>query len=672
MNETEFRAEAAETVEALARGVAALETGLKSGRVSPGLINDVFRAAHSLKGVSGLLGISQLGNLAHAVEDVLDALRLGRVSLTPDVLAALEEAVELFQEMVTGDGGKDPTLVDRMETVRQRVVAARTGETPAGVAPSAADLELPPDLFSVLTEYEEHRLQDNVHQGTPLFLVHAPLSLDAFDAELSKLTEALKQEGEIITTLPSAEKAPGLIAFDILFAGPVKPAAMSALVVGLNNGYSATAVGTKAHRPPAPAPPAVPAVSRPADDEIAVVPAARTADTVRVDIEKLDRLMNVVGEIALVKNSMGRMAEYIRAEGRVSNAAVELQKLARSLERRVDELQAGIMETRMVPLAQTFERLQRIIRKAARDVGKEVELQVTGEETELDKLLMEKLTDPLVHLVRNAVDHGIEEPEARSRAGKARTGRIALAAQPRGNHVLISVADDGAGLDEVAIRKTALERGVVTEDRVGALTQRDLWNLIFMPGFSTRRQASEMSGRGVGMDVVKTNIARLSGVIDIHSSPGQGSRFELTVPITLAIIQSLIIRVRGRTLALPLAGVSEILSFDSHRVRTVEGREVFQTRKGTVPLLRLGDVFAYSGGDALRGYVVLVGVGVNRVAVLVDVLVGRQDIVIKPLGKLLRGLRGVAGATDLGEQTTVLVLDVGGLVEEALGGTVAA
>ncbi len=682
MTDKEFRAEAAELVEALARGVGALDGGLKSGRVSPAVINDVFRAAHSLKGLGGLLGVQSVGQLAHALEDILDAMRLGKLNVTSHVLSVLEEAVELFQHLVELSGPDAERLNDAVAMVCSKVAAVKGGQPldqhsappPAQEGPrSVKDLDLAAEFFSVLTEYEEHRLQDNATQGVPIYLIHAPLPLDTFDVSLTRLTDMLKERGEVITTLPSSEKGEGIIAFDVLFAGLVDHTTLSQDVATLGTSYKVGPVGTRA-RPPAAQSLEPQSRNLPLDEETLVPHAtggART-ETVRVDIEKLDRLMNVVGEIALVKTGMGRIAEALRAEGIRTQNALELQKLARSLERKIDELQSGIMEVRMVPLGTTFERLHRVVKKTARELGKDVEFVGLGEETELDKLLMEQLVDPLVHLVRNAVDHGIEPVDARTRAGKPAAGRITVTAQPRGNHVLIAVEDDGSGLDEVSIRKAALERWLVTEDRVGSLSGRELWNLIFLPGFSTRREATDVSGRGVGMDVVKTNISRLSGMIEIDSLAGHGSRFTLTVPITLAIIQSLIIRIRKRTYAMPLGGVSEILAWEGKQLRTVEGREVYQTRKGTVPLLRLGDVFGLSGDDSPNGYVILVGVGLNRVGILVDELVGRQDIVIKPMGRLLKGLRGIAGATDLGERTTVLVLDVGGLVEEALGMNAAA
>jgi two-component system chemotaxis sensor kinase CheA len=668
VNPREFLAEAAEIVEALASGISSLDAGLHSGKINPALVNDVFRAAHSLKGLAGLFGVNAVGELAHTVEDLLDALRLGKVRLNAAVLAVLEQAVDLFQELLAHNGSNDARFVAEMAALTDRMAAVRAADPGPVILTGLQALELSQDLLSVLTEYEEHRLCENANAGTPLFLVHAPMALDDFDVALAKLTEALKQHGEVVSTLPSPERTPGMLAFDILFAAPMDAVTVRAHVASISPEYAVSSVGP---RRPFRAPPG------PGDhdaDETMLVPTATAllTETVRVDIEKLDRLMNVVGEIALVKGGMAKVVEVLAREGERSRLVPELQKLTRSLERKIDELQTGIMEARMVPLAQMFEKMRRIARQLARELGKQMEFQVDGQHTELDKLLMEQLSDPLVHLVRNAVDHGLESPEARRRAGKPSAGKLTIRAQPRGNQVLISVEDDGRGLDEVAIKRAALENGLVTDERVGSLSSRDIWNLIFVPGFSTKRQATGVSGRGVGMDVVKTNIARLSGVIDIESAHGAGTRFQLTVPITLAILQSLIIRVRRRTFALPLAGVSEIFPLDATRIRTVEGREVFQTRTLTIPLLGLGQLLGLSGEDSPRGFVILLSVGLNRVGLRVDDLLGRQDIVIRPLGRLLQGLRGIAGATDLGEPSGVLVLDVGALVEEALGASAAA
>jgi two-component system chemotaxis sensor kinase CheA len=395
------------------------------------------------------------------------------------------------------------------------------------------------------------------------------------------------------------------------------------------------------------------------------------SQAVRVDIRKLDRLMNLVGELVLVKTSVLRVAERLRAGDDAATLGLELHRESRSLERKLNELQSGILEVRMVPLGQIFDKLSRMVRKLSRDLGKQVELEVRGGEVELDKLIVEELSDPLMHLIRNAIDHAVEPPEARVRAGKRPAGRITLAAEQKGSHVCISVADDGAGIDEARVREVAAARGLLAADAAAQLSRRELLNLIFLPGFSTAREVTPVSGRGVGMDVVKNNIAALSGVIDLHTEPGVGTRFEITLPVTLAIIRALVVAAGGRTYALPLNGVLEIVTVQPSEIRTVELREVVSLRGATLPLVRLSRLFDARGGAAAPPgplFVVVVGLAHDRLALAVEAMVGQQDIVVKPLGKALAGVRGIAGATDLGNRRTVLVLDLAALIEEVARG----
>jgi two-component system chemotaxis sensor kinase CheA len=393
------------------------------------------------------------------------------------------------------------------------------------------------------------------------------------------------------------------------------------------------------------------------------------SQAVRVDIRKLDRLMNVVGELVLVKSSLQGLAERFKAGGLDPGLAAELRQVSRGLERRLGELQGGILEVRMVPLDQIFDKLARMVRRLGREVGKEIELEVSGGEVELDKLIVEDLSDPLMHLVRNAVDHAIEQPEVRERKGKPRVGRITLTAAQRGHHVQITVADDGNGIDEDRIREVAVVRGLATTATVGGLSRREVMNLIFVPGFSTARQVTSLSGRGVGMDVVKNNIAALSGIIDLQTERGVGSRFEITLPVTLAIIRALVVKASGRTYAVPLNSVLEILEVRGAEVRTVASRELITLRGATLPMVRLARFFAAGERpppDPL--FVVVTGLAQERLGLAVDELIGQQDIVVKPLGSLLSAVRGIAGATDLGQRSTVLVLDVGAIIEDVVSG----
>jgi len=337
-------------------------------------------------------------------------------------------------------------------------------------------------------------------------------------------------------------------------------------------------------------------------------------------------------------------------------------------------MQNGILEVRMVPLGQVFDKLSRVVRKVSRDAGKEIRLAISGADTELDKLIVEELSDPLMHVMRNCIDHGIEKPADRKAAGKPDVGTISIRAEQRGNHVVIQIEDDGVGLDERKLVRKAIERGLLDEAAARELSRRDVHNLMFLPGVSTKDSVDEVSGRGVGMDVVKTNIARLSGIIDVESEPGVGTRLTITLPITLAIIQALVIRAAGRTFAVPLNSVLESLRIAQNEVRLIERREVMSLRGQTLPLARLERLFRLEreslDGVPNRQYVVVVGLAQHRIGLLVDELVGQEDIVIKSLGRALAAVRGIAGATELGGKKTVLVLDVAQIVEEAVGSTV--
>jgi two-component system, chemotaxis family, sensor kinase CheA len=320
-----------------------------------------------------------------------------------------------------------------------------------------------------------------------------------------------------------------------------------------------------------------------------------------------------------------------------------------------------------VPLGQVFDKLARVVRQVARDAKKEIRLEVKGAETEVDKLIVEELSDPLMHLIRNAIDHGIENSAIRKERGKDPTGLLSLTAYQKGNHVLIEITDDGAGMDPIKLAAKAVQKGLVNTEQAQDLSREDIFNLIFLPGFSTSEVVTDLSGRGVGMDVVKTNISKLGGVIDLRSEVGKGTAFTITLPITLAIISALIIRVSGQTYAIPLANVQEALMLDPRTIRTVEGREVMTLRGGTLPLCRIKELFRLDEyQEPVRQFVVVSQLGNRRLGMVVDLLLGQQDIVIKSLGGSLNNVRGFAGATDLGDQSVTLVLDTPQLLEEVL------
>ena len=388
------------------------------------------------------------------------------------------------------------------------------------------------------------------------------------------------------------------------------------------------------------------------------------SDTVRVDIRKLDSLMNIVGELVINKTTIIQISRDLIAQSGAAGAGGDLQKAARNLERNLRQLQQGVINSRMVPIGQVFSRLNRVVRKLSQEFVKKIDLRVHGEETELDKLMVEDLADPLLHLVRNSLDHGIELPEVRERAGKPAQGVIELRAEQRGNHIVIEIEDDGGGIDLERVRATAVRKGLI--DAAAATDERQLLDLLYLPSFSTKESASQISGRGVGLDVVKTNVARLGGMIDIETELGVGTRFTITLPITLAIIQALLVGVGKELYAIPLNAILESNRLLGSQIRTVEKREVARLRESTLPLLRIADIFGLPrAGENQKMFVVVVGLAEKRLGLVVDSLRGQQEVVIKSVGSVFRNTPGIAGATELGDKRAVLVLDVGALIDEA-------
>jgi two-component system chemotaxis sensor kinase CheA len=668
----EFVSEAQETIDALGRDVMRLDAG--GDEPDPDLLNAVFRAAHTLKGLSSMFAVERMARLAHALEDVLDDVRMGRRALDREAADLLLEVPEVLSRIIAEEAaGEPPRTADAAARLTDRLRGSVRVRAAAAADPLDA-VQLGPEVRGVLTEYEEHRLRACVEKGLALFRVKVSFDLGTFDRDLAAIAGRLKRVGEVVSTLPSSDAAdPQTIAFELLFASKDRidavrreagPEARVERVARRAGGEAASAP------PPPPAAPPRANLSPAPEPQAEEAGSLRSASqSVRVDIRKLDRLMTVVGELVLVRSSLLAVAERIKGAGVDPVLAAELQRASRGLERRLDELQAGILEVRMVPLEQVFEKLARMVRKLARDVGKEVDFHVSGGDVELDKLIVEDLSDPLMHLIRNAVDHAIEPPELRARRGKPAAGQVTLSAAQKGNHVQILVEDDGAGIDEDRIREVAAERGLVAADALRDLARRELVNLIFVPGFSTARQVTALSGRGVGLDVVKNNIANLSGLIELWTERGRGTRFEITLPVTLAIVRALVVAVAGRTYAVPLNSVLEILEVGARDVRTVSTREVISVRGATLPLVRLARLFALPGARPPESFfVVVVGLAQERLGIAVDRLVGQQDIVVKPLGAQLQGVRGVAGATDLGDRRTVLVLDIGAIVEDVVSG----
>jgi two-component system chemotaxis sensor kinase CheA len=649
-----------------------------------------------------------MAGLSHQLEDALDDLRLGRIELSTGVLDLLFQAVALYARLLVAEKGDAPDPgadVDSLLHALANVSAQRGG----GGTNVVAQYDLDPGLFGVLTEYEEHRLRTTMQQGLGLHRIRVRFSLASIDNALDALKASVKPHGEIITYLPTGTGVDAdTIELEILLASDEPVERLREVVHGPNltieevtrrtaaSGRPLPSAAARDTRPP-PAPSGAIALSAPSTTAAprpgAVAPAGQApaahavpapaeqrpevslrsiTQTVRVDIRKLDRLMTVVGELAIVKTAMARLTDLSRRRAvGPREIAVELQRLSRSFDRHLSQMQGGILEVRMVPLGQAFDKLARIVRQISREHSKDVRLVVTGAETELDKLIVEELSDPLMHMIRNAIDHGIESRDARLKVGKPATGTIALNAFQKGNHVVIEVEDDGAGMDPRHLVEVAIRRGVVTAEEARDLAVRDVFALAFMPGFTTKQVASDLSGRGVGLDVAKTNIGKLGGVVDIMSDVGIGTKMTITLPVTLAIMSVLLVDVAGRPLAIPLASVEEALALGGSaqaRTRTIEGRELLTVRGSSLPLCRLERLFRLqrTTPPAERSFVVIAQVGDRRLGLVVDDLVGQRDIVIKSLGKSLSKTRGFAGATELGDQRIALVVDVAAVVEEVL------
>lgn len=758
----EFFSEAQEIVDGLSRDLLALDEVCRRGGSDAELVNDVFRAVHTLKGLSGLFGAAMMSGLSHELENLLDDLRLGRIELTSQVLDLLFQSVELYGRILAAAKGDAPEPAHEVKALLSSLgqVAQQRG---GGGGSVVAQYELDPGLLGVLTEYEEHRLRTNLQAGLSLYRLRVQFQLATIDSALDDLKSKARPHGEIITFLPTGEGGDAeSVELEILVASRESLAVLRGAVAGPNisveevrrrdgapspaasippppadhapnrdpfaesarassmsppttsageallDEINAAAGITRTSAPP-PAPSLPPQLGTYPPGGIPGVPVAAftgtsgvgsaggsgsreltlrsVTQTVRVDIRKLDHLMNIVGELAIVRGVVARLSERVRLDPELKEIAPDLHRLHRSFDRHLAQMQNGILEVRMVPLAQVFDKLARIVRQISREHDKQVNLVVTGGETEIDKLIVEELSDPLMHMIRNAIDHGIEDKETRMRVGKPPVGTIALNAFQKGNHVVLEIEDDGKGMDPAVIVAAALRRGLVHESEAREMSTKEILSLVFQPGFTTRDDVTALSGRGVGMDIVKTNISKLGGVVDISSDVGIGTKMTITLPITLAIISVLMLEVAGRTFCMPLASVEEAIVFEDSMIKTFEGREVMTQRGATLPIVRLAKLFQLEGwrpgvwinesaptpkppevrpGRKAKSYCIVATVAERRVGFIVDKLVGQQDIVIKALGKSLKKARGLAGATELGDQRVGLVLDAAALINEVL------
>lgn len=661
----DFVPEAEELIEVLHKNLQQIDALSDPSQVRPDTINAIFRAAHTLKGMSGMVGLNKVSEVSHLFEDMLDKVRMGKISLSKEVLDILTDGVSLLQKMIEsatqGNGDLDTSAL------KDRIAAVLTGKPKESESTPLAEIDLDPDILKVLTEYESHRLFENIKSNAALYEVKATFKLETFDTDLSALNAKIQTIGEIITTLPNvSSSSQGGMEFKLIVGGFSGSSPLNAEIAADHILVREISRKKKEGGPAAsssvPVPDEIPATQTPQSVESTSI--RSLTQTVRVEIEKLDVLLNMVGELVLSKAVVNQISKDLLEQNGFSGLSLELLKASKLLDKRVSEFQERLVEIRMIPIGQVFDRLLRTVRKLSKDLKKEVNLLISGEETKMDKSMVEDLADPLLHLIRNALDHGLENAEERAKAGKPEAGTLYLRANQKGNHVVIEVEDDGKGVDTQQVYNKALQKGLI--DPAKEYGEGDLINLLFLPGFSTRETVNEISGRGVGLDVVAKNISKLSGLVNVESVLGRGTLFTITLPITLVIIKALIVKVGAETFAIPLNSVSESLMVLARDIKTIERKEVIQLRDHTLSLIRLRDIFNLKEEAAdERLYVIVVGLAEKRVGLVVSSIEGQQEIVIKSLGGVLKEVKGISGATELGNRKTILVLDVASLMEES-------
>lgn len=710
----DFLVEAGEILELLSEQLVELENNPDD----KDLLNAIFRGFHTVKGGAGFLALTELVDTCHGAENVFDILRNGQRSVTSGLMDTMLQALDTVNVQFQAVQDQEPlvpadqALLDELHRLckPQSADEAAPVEAPAP-APVIADpvFEAPAEPIvesasisasSVddISEDEFERLLDELHgKGgsptassvpTPPPAPVAPQPVaesgDITDDEFEKLLDELHGAGKSPTAVgsppppppaPSSAPVSAMSEGDDLMSDEEFEKLLDQLH-GSGNGPTIeeldAATKPAAAKPiaPVPAPQAAPkpqpsapvAVKEaPAKAEVKVPAKKQQADaTVRVDTSTLDTIMNMVGELVLVRNRLVSLGLNSNDE--------EMAKAVSNLDVVTADLQGAVMKTRMQPIKKVFGRFPRVVRDLARSLKKDIVLEMRGEETDLDKNLVEALADPLIHLVRNSVDHGIEMPEARIAAGKSQTGKVILSASQEGDHIELAIVDDGGGMDPDKLRAIAVKRGLMDEDAASRLSNKECFNLIFAPGFSSKEQISDISGRGVGMDVVKTAINTLNGSIDIDSEMGQGTKITIKVPLTLAILPTLMVGVAGHPFALPLASVNEIFHLDLSRTNVVDGQLTIIVRDKSIPLFYLQNWLAPKAGIVEsrkgHGHVVIVQLGSQRVGFVVDTLIGQEEVVIKPLDKLLQGTPGMAGATITSDGHIALILDVPDLLKQ--------
>lgn len=690
----DFLVEAGEILELLQEQLVELENNPQDAA----LLNAIFRGFHTVKGGAGFLSLTELVDACHGAENVFDILRTGKRSITSELMDTILQALDAVNGMFAEVNAKqpltpaapellaalhhysEPETAGEIAPVAVKAVEPIKAAEPQHIEPAAAASSADSQDIDSITEDEFERMLDELHgskapgKATTAVAVQADtasgddITDDEFEAILDQLhgKGSFKVESSAAATPTPAVTPAAPPASSSAGGDEISDDEFEALLDQLHGKGKAPIVAATASPAVSSTPAAAPvpavktpdAVVAPVADKAAAANAVAAETTVRVDTKRLDQIMNMVGELVLVRNRLVSLSGSAQSE--------EMTKAIANLDVVTADIQGAVMKTRMQPIKKVFGRFPRVVRDLARSLKKDIDLVLEGEETDLDKNLVEALADPLVHLVRNSVDHGIEMPEVRQASGKPRTGIVKLAATQAGDHILLTIQDDGAGMDPEKLKGIAIKRGVIDADAAARMSDTEAFNLIFAPGFSTKEQISDISGRGVGMDVVKTKITQLNGTVHIHSKLGEGTLLEIKVPLTLAILPTLMVMVGKQTFALPLAGVNEIFHLDLAKTNIVDGQLTIVVRNKAIPLFYLEHWLVKGSDRKLRreqGHVVIVQIGTQQVGFVVDQLIGQEEVVIKALDALLQGTPGMAGATITSDGGIALILDVPNLLK---------
>ncbi|MGH1583506.1 chemotaxis histidine kinase/response regulator CheAY2 [Helicobacter pylori] len=616
------------------------------------LLNRIFRVAHTIKGSSSFLNLNILTHLTHNMEDVLNRARKGEIKITPDIMDVVLRSIDLMKTLLvtirdTGSDTNNGKENEIEEAVKQ--LQAITSQNLEGAKETSGTKEAPEEIKEEIKEKAKEEVKanktptaENPASDNPLAdepdLDYANMSAEEVEAEIERLLNK-RQEADKERRAQKKQEAKQEVT-------PTK----------------------EPHKTETPkAPKTETKAKAKADTEENKAPSIGVEQTVRVDVRRLDHLMNLIGELVLGKNRLIRIYSDVEERYDGEKFLEELNQVVSSISAVTTDLQLAVMKTRMQPVGKVFNKFPRMVRDLSRELGKSIELIIEGEETELDKSIVEEIGDPLIHIIRNSCDHGIEPLEERRRLNKPETGKVQLSAYNEGNHIVIKISDDGKGLDPVMLKEKAIEKGVISERDAEGMSDREAFNLIFKPGFSTAKVVSNVSGRGVGMDVVKTNIEKLNGIIEIDSEVGVGTTQKLKIPLTLAIIQALLVGVQEEYYAIPLSSVLETVRISQDEIYTVDGKSVLRLRDEVLSLVRLSDIFKVdaileSNSDV---YVVIIGLADQKIGVIVDYLIGQEEVVIKSLGYYLKNTRGIAGATVRGDGKITLIVDVGAMMDMA-------